>query len=663
MSRYSIDVDTRVTGAEKLDALEKKINSLKKDTGKIPIDVVLSSNSNSGINKIKKEFQQLKNLANEIGKTKISIKGLDGNKNANQVTTLSAQMKSLQSRYDSLKASLNGKLSVGQLAELGQIASKATQKCDLLDAKAKDLQVSLANATKVSEANSGLEKVKKDYKELKSLASEIGKIKVTIKGLNESKNANQITTLSAMMGELQKKYDSLKTSLNGKLGTGQLAELDQIFAKSAQQCSLLTAKTDDLKASLAQSQKLKSAYTELKRLAAEISNADIAMTGLDTSRNINQISIIKSQTDEMRKQYDGLMDSFGKDLNESQLAELAQIFSSSTRECEILGAKAKDLKNSFNKIEANTAANKTLAWLKTNSKAAKEYGDILKSLADQQRNASNQLEYDDISQQIKNVQSEAAAKGLLGKAWTQELGNSVKKIGEFAGVYNLVRNVAFQVPQQIIQAVRDVDAAMIELRKVSDAPYSSITNYFDEAAESAKKYGATIDDVISSTADWSRLGYDLPDAKLLSDATTLIQKVGDNMTQESASEGLVSTLRGFKLEADQVNRINDVINEISNTQPISSDGLFAGLEKSASSLDAANNSLEQSVALITAANSVVQDPESVGTAYKTISMRIRGAKTELEEANLETDGMVESTAKLREEIMSLSGVDIMKDKD
>ena len=39
------------------------------------------------------------------------------------------------------------------------------------------------------------------------------------------------------------------------------------------------------------------------------------------------------------------------------------------------------------------------------------------------------------------------------------------------------------------------------------------------------------------------------------------------------------------------------------------------------------------------------------------------AKTELEDANLETDGMAESTAKLREEIMALSGVDIMLNDD
>lgn len=44
-------------------------------------------------------------------------------------------------------------------------------------------------------------------------------------------------------------------------------------------------------------------------------------------------------------------------------------------------------------------------------------------------------------------------------------------------------------------------------------------------------------------------------------------------------------------------------------------------------------------------------------------MRIRGAKTELEEAGLDTDGMVESTATLRKEIEALSGVDIMLDNN
>ena len=77
-------------------------------------------------------------------------------------------------------------------------------------------------------------------------------------------------------------------------------------------------------------------------------------------------------------------------------------------------------------------------------------------------------------------------------------------------------------------------------------------------------------------------------------------------------------------------------------------------------MKAANNTIDETIALITAANTVVQNPDAVGTAFKTISMRIRGAKTELEEAGLETEGMVSSTAKLRSEILALSGVDIME---
>lgn len=44
-------------------------------------------------------------------------------------------------------------------------------------------------------------------------------------------------------------------------------------------------------------------------------------------------------------------------------------------------------------------------------------------------------------------------------------------------------------------------------------------------------------------------------------------------------------------------------------------------------------------------------------------MRIRGAETDLQEAGLDTEGMVTSTAKLRKEVLALSGVDILKDKN
>lgn len=43
------------------------------------------------------------------------------------------------------------------------------------------------------------------------------------------------------------------------------------------------------------------------------------------------------------------------------------------------------------------------------------------------------------------------------------------------------------------------------------------------------------------------------------------------------------------------------------------------------------------------------------TALKTLTARLRAAKTELEEAGEDTDGMAESVSKLREEMLALTG--------
>ena len=46
-----------------------------------------------------------------------------------------------------------------------------------------------------------------------------------------------------------------------------------------------------------------------------------------------------------------------------------------------------------------------------------------------------------------------------------------------------------------------------------------------------------------------------------------------------------------------------------------------------------------------------------------MSMRLRGSKTDLEAAGLDSENMATSVSKLRDEIMSLSGVDIMLDNE
>ena len=103
---------------------------------------------------------------------------------------------------------------------------------------------------------------------------------------------------------------------------------------------------------------------------------------------------------------------------------------------------------------------------------------------------------------------------------------------------------------------------MIELKKVSNASDNEIKNYFDEAAESAKRFGSSVSDMINATADWSRLGYNLPDSKQLAEVATLYKNVGDGIDINSANQSLISTLQGFKLEAKDAMNIIDQFNEV-----------------------------------------------------------------------------------------------------
>ena len=213
--------------------------------------------------------------------------------------------------------------------------------------------------------------------------------------------------------------------------------------------------------------------------------------------------------------------------------------------------------------------------------------------------------------------SEIGKEGLLGLSFADRFKKSFGQIFQFSGIYSMIQNGIFEIPRQVITAVKDINAAQIELAKVSDASGSQLSSYWDEAANSAKKYGATISDVISSTADWSRLGYNLEDSKLLSDVTTLYQKVGDNMTQETASQSLVSTLQGFNIQASQAESIIDKFNEVSNNFAIGSDGIGEALQRSAASFNASHTSLSKSIALITGTNTTLQDPSRVGNMWKT----------------------------------------------
>ena len=90
-----------------------------------------------------------------------------------------------------------------------------------------------------------------------------------------------------------------------------------------------------------------------------------------------------------------------------------------------------------------------------------------------------------------------------------------------------------------------------------------------------------------------------------------------------------------------------------NQYSVTSAGLGEGLARSASALELAGNTFEEAAALIGATSEVTQDPEKAGNAMKTVSMRLRGMKGELEELGEESEG-VENISQMQGKILNLT---------
>lgn len=154
----------------------------------------------------------------------------------------------------------------------------------------------------------------------------------------------------------------------------------------------------------------------------------------------------------------------------------------------------------------------------------------------------------------------------------------------------------------------------------------------------------------------------MKEAAELAESTQILMNVSEFTDISTATDSLISSIQAFKYTAEESMDVVDILNTIGNNYAISTADLAQSLTKSSGSLVAANGTLQEAVALTAAANTIIQDADVVGTALKTVAMRLRGTSVEeMEEEGLDTEGAVESKSKLQSKIKSLSGVDILTD--
>ena len=341
-----------------------------------------------------------------------------------------------------------------------------------------------------------------------------------------------------------------------------------------------------------------------------------------------------------------------------------------------LRKKLKDSETSFKTLSAAEKGSDSLSraklyskigeYLQKNSGMAKEFKTQLKSLQKQLENDGPNANVKNLTDQFIRLQSQIREAGQEGRSFLDVLKDKAfygfaGQLSTYFGFNDFVRYIG-----EGINTVRELDTAMTEMRKVSDESVASLKNYQKATFDVADAVGTTAIQIQNSTADWQRLGYGLDEASKLAEISNLYKNVGD-MDINEATEHMISSVQAWKSEfsstVDTAEAIANRYNKIGNEFAISSADIGEAMETSAAALKAGGNTLNESLGIITAGNVIQQDASTVASAMKILSLRIRGAKADLESMGESTDDLADSTSKLRDELKALTGVDIMLDEN
>lgn len=614
--------------SSRLDVLSSKMRKDGVYEG-LETDVTNLSTKISGASDVK----ALSEIANELTKLDAKYKSAKAAKDefnrsqnvGSSVLGLKSDIEILQKASPSIKGfktEINGaEVSIESLLkDLDQVGTKSD--FDVVEGKVEAFgKAAEAAGIDLNETKTEIKKVNDVYKQMLETQKQIRSLSIKEKNLTELGNINELNEVSAKLKNLKSDYEALKRIFGEKLTTTQFGNLQAEIDQTESELKQLDAKFTDIKVKLAQEIKFKLSDTGFNGFEQEVVRAHADAEKLEGAYNNLDVALDKLDT-AMADVYSADQAGDVKKLvaaNEEYESSLKQVYSQLKLYQQ---AEEKAYKNELLSQKKASLNNDMEIWLKDNTRAAKDFGEEIRKLQaslDGLDDKGVKL----VGQQFKNITKQAQAMGKTGLTVFDKLKSKAKEYMTYLSAAELFM-YAEQAFRSMFEQVKLIDSAMTELKKVTDETDAAYEKFLTNAASKSKEIGTTIDGLVSSTADFARLGYGFEDSQGLAEVANIYAVVGDEIEGvEGATESLISTMAAFKGEmngmsnSDFAMRIIDVYNELGNKFAISSGGLGEALERSASSLAAANNSLYESAALITAANTVVQDPEAVGTAFKT----------------------------------------------
>lgn len=691
-SEFNIKVGVKVDAS----GIQAQLNKIKGNKLQVDID---TKNANKAIRSIRKELERLAKVKFEL----------------NDVGTASMSSKSSSSTSKAKKDAENINESFKELLSLQQAIKEGSQQITLLDPKKdantikyfkKGINGFMSQYNKLyAEVGKNLSKSQKDilnkgfnaeipgvkqtnesYKELEKVAGAISKAEIKIASLDGVVNADEIQTYKNQLEGLRATYNKLRDSLNGQLSTAQFAKLSSTVEDTSRKLEALDSKMNDSRRNAAKKIEqdliagngmggdIEKSYNDFDRKfkkIAEPSEESIAAAKRisEIKEKINkQVSFVGPRTEQDQIAYEKELTANTKEYyaalksgnnivqeninKEKDAATVAKAEASAQKEA----ASAMQLR-----AKANSLSLSMDVWLQKNSKAADAFGQQIRNLQ-MELKSCDATRLSGIQSEFKTITMQAEAAGKTGMSMTSRLKMQFTRLSSYFGAASVII-AGVQILKEGFQNVLDVDTKLTELYRVTDLTSSQYSNVYDTLTASAQKYGATLTDLISQTADWSRAGFNDPkQAAGLAEITSVYQHIAD-IDADTSMENILTAYKGFEPQLNKqfggdaaaaAEHIADVYNEIDNNYATTASDIGEAVKRSASALSLAGNSLEQTAGMVTGITEVTQDPEKAGNSLKVLSMRLRGMKGELQDLGEETDSNVENLSQMQGKVLNLT---------
>lgn len=632
-----------VTAAERQLDILQQMSKQSKDYAKQysraqrMVQQAVSKNQNAktfSSNQIKKAQQDVQKWS-QIVQDAFSGKKIDASvfdsfkAQVNQFNKLSAGTKKWSQAYDALSSSYQRFTSLTQKEtqrsssasqQVKSIQKMLSQQSKMYDQLAQLRTKSLIDKKSVTDAERQLDALQNLPKLSQAYADQFA---VAQKAVQTAATKNQGAISSKKIKSLQQQVDAWNSKVNNKrqFGVVDEASLAQFDALS-QKVSTLTVGTKEWLSAVDALRTSYSKFTQASKNAADSSKRVTSQKEM-----LNNITDWETEMQRIARNNprasQTALDEFNRNAAQfrqaSTLEEQTRLYNEAARarrqyaeavrdQSAIDVQAAQQLARSTN---LNNLKSQISDYLRNTPKLQSNQTFYQQMLGLQHRAAQPDADFSALQNRFADLRAQIKALGLDTETLGHRLGRLFKDHVNTAIVMaglHLIQSTF----REIYQSVLDVDTAMTDLKKVSTATSQEYSKFLDTASNRAHDLGATVSDVIDATSEFSRLGYNLQESTQLADAALMYKNVSEYTNVTDAAQSIVSTMKAFDIEADNVQSIVDKFNEIGNNYAISSEGLGEAMQRSAASLALAGNSLDESLALVTGANEIVQDPDVVG---------------------------------------------------